>query len=161
MNARLWLSAFLLVGAGAISPAQNRASMESPVIKGEADVIKVSTRFKDFSATGDYRIGVGGEKNDLTGVQLELWAEDGIAVSAPMVDFTQGYTSSWWQVDEVRAKGFVFPESSLPGKVLTLRVTVPRADADAAGRIFVFVAKKYGPTTWYLEDGTALKQEYW
>ncbi len=156
-----WTFILLAIAAGLLASAQGRATMETPVIRGMVDKVTFSTRFSDFAAGSEYRIGVGGAKATLNGLEMELSSEDSGVLSHPTVSFTQGYTSSWWSVDEVRAEGFLFEKSTLDGKTLTLRVEVPRDAAESAGRIFVFVAKKYSPTTWYLEDGAALTSEYW
>ncbi len=156
------ISLFVLLAAVAVgmAPAQGRATMDSPVVRGTPDTVTVVARFKDFSPDGSYRIGVG-SVGDLSGLVLALENDAGESLKFPTISFDQGYTGSWWAVDEVKARGYIFENAGLGGKVLTLKAQVPRDKADAAGRFFVFVAKKYGPTTWYLEDGAELKKTHW
>lgn len=139
---------------------QNRAVMEPPIIKGSVDSISFTARFSELNPEKAYRIGVGVGKGALEGATIELESDDG-ALQAQVVDFTQGNTSSWWGVSEVTARGFLLEGESVPKGTVTLRFSIPRAAADKAKKLYVFVAKKYGPTTWYLEDGSELSDQYW
>lgn len=154
----------LLVGTLFLVPivAQTRASMEAPVVKGTTESIVISARFKGMSAGGSYRIGVGVAKGDLSSAQVDLKRE-GEDLSVTSTEFKQGYTESWWSVPELSAKGFLVEGGLIPDSdvALVLRADVPRAEADRAERLYVFIAKKYGPTTWYLEDGTEINISEW
>ncbi len=139
---------------------QNRAVMEPPIIKGSTDTISFTARFSELNPEKAYRIGVGVGSGALEGATISLETEAG-AVNSSLVDFTQGNTSSWWGVSEVSARGFLLEGASIPSEGVTLRVSIPRSVADKVKKLYVFVAKKYGPTTWYLEDGSELSDEYW
>lgn len=147
----------LLVGL----TAQNRAVMESPIIKGGADTISFVARFSQLNPEKVYRIGVGTSSGPLRGATFELESDAG-AVRGEVVDFVQGYTSSWWDVPEVNARGYVLEGAAVASSAgLMLRFSIPRTEADKLKKLYVFVAKKYGPDRWYVEDGSELSDEYW
>ena len=153
---------FSLMILMSLAVAQDRAVMEPPVIQSDPDVVKFSVRFSSLSPAQDYRVGVGSVGPGLSKVQLEL-TSDGSPVQAEVVEFKQGYTSSWWGVDELSARGFQIQGNLIPPKdaVLSLRVTVPKPDADKVGKLYVFVARQYAGSVWYVEDGTELTREFW
>ena len=138
--------------------AQSRASMASPVVKGTPEEITIVARFSDFNADDEYRIGVGTIKSGLPSAQITLDKDDA-AISASLSDFEQGYTGSWWGVDKVNLRGFQIPGPA--GSDLTLKLVVPRAEAESAEKIYLLVAKKYGENVWYVEDGIELTKENW
>lgn len=143
--------------------AQDRASMTAPVIKTTAEEVTFTVRFEDFVSGSEYRLGVGtAAGNKLTNVKMELSRNDQ-ALKKNLVNFDQGYTASWWNVDKVSVQGFVMTPAELPGKdqKLVLKVTVLRAEADKVKKIFVLVARKYGEDRWYVEDGVELNDSHW
>ena len=142
--------------------AQDRASMEAPLIRTTPDTVSFIALFSAFVPGGYYRLGVGTNGADLSSATIEL-LRDGTPVQVKIVNFTQGYTSAWWGVEQIRVRGCVLKRSQLPGNggSLTLKFSIPRADAGKAGKLYVFVAKKYGPTTWYVEDGAELNRRHW
>ncbi len=150
--------AVFLLGAALLG--QNRAIMEPPIIKGSTETVTFTARFTELNPEKSYRIGVGVGSGALEGATISLETETG-AVNSAIVDFTQGNTSSWWGVSEVNARGFLLEGAAIPTNGVTLRFSIPRSAADKAKKFYVFVSKKYGPTTWYLEDGSELSDEYW
>ena len=155
-------SAFI-IGSGLLlvltpaSFAAERASMEAPVIRASEDSITVSARFSNLSTDGVYRIAAGVASGDLESAQLEL-KKEGDVLDLEVIEYTQGYTSSWWDVSEIAARGYQLEGAGIPddGSSLYLKVTLPLGDADRTGKFYIFVAKQYGPTTWYLEDGSEI-----
>lgn len=137
--------------------AQDRASMEAPVIKTSPESVVVMARISDFTGGENYRVGVGVASGSLSSAKISA-IRDGNTVSLDLVDFKQGFTSSWWSVDELASKGFYLSGNSIPtgDSMISLRVEIPKADADKLDKLYVFVAKKYGGSVWYLEDGTEL-----
>lgn len=141
--------------------AQNRAVMEPPIIKGTTDEVSFSARFSMLNPEKVYHIAVGTGGGSLDGATIAL-ESGGNPVDLKLMDFTQKYTASWWGVPEVEARGFLIEGASIPSEgELTLKFSISRAKADSLKKIYVFVAKQYGPNTWYLEDGTELSDEYW
>lgn len=141
--------------------AQNRAVMEPPIIKGTSEDVSFTARFSMLNPEKTYHLGVATGGGSLEGATIEL-SQDGNPIQLDLMDFTQKHTSSWWGVPEVKARGFLVEGSTItPGGDLTLKFSISRAAADRLKMIYVFVAKKYGPDTWYLEDGTELSDEYW
>jgi len=159
MKAPKWLMILGLASPGLLFSAQ-RASMDAPVVRGAPDEVIVSARFTQFVSGSEYRVGVGAS-GDLAGLTMTL-DQEGTVVSADITSFDQ--PQSWWSdAGQLKAKGFLLQDSELPptGEALSLKVTVPRASADAAGAFFIFVAKRYGPNTWYLEDGSEINDTHW
>ncbi|MFQ5739809.1 MAG: hypothetical protein ACE5JX_12420 [Acidobacteriota bacterium] len=156
---------FLVSFASLVLPsllAQGRASMEAPVIKSTPDEITIVARFSDLSTGGVYRVGIGCV-GKMPPAKIELQKE-GAPSSAKLVDFAQGNASSWWRgVDQVQSRGFILQDSLLPGhdEGLMLKVILDRTEADRIGKFYIFVAKKYGSKTWYLEDAAELGKKYW
>jgi hypothetical protein len=85
------------------------------------------------------------------------------ALSKSVTDFTQGYTSHWWGINELKSRGVSLSESDLPDQEqqLTFRVKLQREAADNFEKLYIFVSRDYGGDTWYLEDGVELDQSYW
>lgn len=142
-----------------------RASMESPIIKSTPDAISFTANFSQLDPNGTYRIGVGASGTHIEGAQLALQTSQGAALPVKPRGFKQGHASSWWGVSEIAAQGFdlVDPLISQAAGRFVLRFQVPRSVIDRlqVKSIYVFVAKKYGPETWYLEDGAELSDQYW
>jgi hypothetical protein len=143
------------------SMEENRASMEAPVVRGTEEGVTIAVRFTGFAAGDSYRIGLGAAA-PISSATLELKVA-GQPLQAQTVEFSQGYTKTWWGMEELKVSGFVMKGDQLPsgGDLLGLKVTIPRADADKAGKVYVFVAKKYGENIWYLEDGVELSSSDW
>ena len=159
MKAPKWLMILGLASPGLLFSAQ-RASMEAPVVRGAPGEVSVSARFSQFVSGSEYRVGVGAS-GDLAGLTISL-DQDGTAVSGDLTSFDQ--PQSWWsEAGQLKAKGFLLQDSKLPaaGETLSMKVTIPRASADAAGAFFIFVAKRYGRNTWYLEDGAEINESHW
>ena len=156
--------ALLVCGLCLTSPLfpQDRASMEAPVIKTSPGTVVLMARISAFTAGEDYRLGLGVASGDLASARVEL-IRDGNTLSLDLASFKQGFTSSWWSVDELSAKGFYLSGSDIPtgAGTISLKVEIPKADADKLGKVYVFVAKKYGGSVWYLEDGAELTSQDW
>lgn len=141
---------------------QGRAVLTSPVLNAGPDTISFVTRFSDFVEGRDYRIGVGTTDGPLAGANFEL-SRDGAVISKELFSFRQGSASAYFEVDEIQVQGYFFPASELPpaNVEITLRVSLPRSEADRAQRIFVVVTKQFGPDTWYIMDGAEMNSSHW
>jgi hypothetical protein len=66
-------------------------------------------------------------------------------------------------MNELKSRGVSLAASDLPsaGQQLTFRVKLSRAAADNFEKLYIFVSRDYGGSTWYLEDGVELDQSYW
>ncbi len=137
------------------------ATMQAPVVQGSADEISLVASFDGFSDDSEYRIGVGSTGSKVPGLWLALYNGDDDALAHPVQEFEQGNTKSWWSVDQVSAKGYVFSGKELGSEEVTLKVKVSRTEAEAAKALYVFVAKKYGKDHWYLEDGVEVNEKHW
>ena len=139
-----------------------QAVMSAPVLRTSPEEIRFTARFSDFNAGEDYRIGVGTAGETIQGATIEL-VKDTTVLPNKLVTFEQGFAKLWFKVDKISVQGFVLPPSKLPaeGEALLLRVVVPRAEADRLKRMFVILAKKYGPTRWYIEDGAEMTDTDW
>lgn len=135
--------------------------MTSPVIRTSTEEVTFSTEFSDFVPGADYRLGVGTAGSKLT-AKLELLKNE-VAVEKAPASFVQGFASSWWDVDRVSVQGFVLSRAELPGKgeKLRLRVSLSRAHANTLKKIYVLVARKYGASRWYIEDGVEMDDSLW
>ncbi|MGH9341715.1 MAG: hypothetical protein ACRD1R_19545 [Acidobacteriota bacterium] len=141
--------------------AQGRASMSSPIIRTRADGVSITANFNDFSAGKKYRIGIGTAEGSLAGATIEL-LKNNAPVPQQLTAFKQGYTSNWWNVNGITARGWVFDADDFAGgEVLTLKVNIPRAEIDKLKSLYIIVAKDYGSDLWYLEDGSELTEKYW
>lgn len=142
--------------------AQSRATLEPPVIKATEGQITITAKFSNFDTAQKYRVGVGSAKGQLTGAQFSL-AENGETRSTSATTFTQGHTSQWWNVPEIKARGYILEGRSVPrsGKTLTLTVVLPRSEADQLAPLYFFVSRDYGSGLWYLEDGVDITEAYW
>ena len=141
--------------------AQDRASMTSPVIKTTVEDIQFSVDLSDFSPGNVYRLGVGAAQNAVN-AKLELLKNETPMTSKPM-DFVQGYTSAWWQVEQLSVTGYTLKGSDVPkqGEKITFRVSISRSDAKTISKVYLLVSRQYGPDLWYLEDGVDLDQSNW
>lgn len=141
---------------------QDSATMSAPVVRTAEGQVVFTTHLKDFVAGSKYRIGIGGVGNSAPDATIELEMGDQ-AISKSATDFTQGYTSHWWGMDELKSRGVALTGSDLPGKgqELIFRVKLAREAADNFEKLYIFVSRDYGGDTWYLEDGVELDQSYW
>ncbi|MEE8160720.1 MAG: hypothetical protein V3T61_03695 [Acidobacteriota bacterium] len=139
-----------------------QAVMSAPVLRTSPEEIRFTARFSDFKAGEDYRIGVGTVGEKIRDATIELVKDDTVLPNQ-VETFEQGFARSWFEVDKISVQGFVLPPSKLPaeGEALLLRVVVPRPEADRLKRMFVILARKYGPTRWYIEDGSELNDTLW
>ena len=155
----LWVG--LCVGVLSVSSTAvfGQVEMSAPVLRKEEGRLLVSTHFKGFEQGKDYRLGVGavGQTPD---AKLTFRASDK-SLDIPSTDFTQGFTSDWWNVDQIEANGFRFKGDKVLDvePILEVEITVERADK--LKRIFFFVARDYGGGAWYLEDGVEINQSHW
>lgn len=164
------LNKFLYVAVGtllfltpvALIFAQDSATMSAPVVKNADGQVVFTTRLQNFVPGSEYRVGIGGVGNSAPDATIEVEIGDS-GLSKPTTDFTQGFTSHWWGVDELKSRGVALGASDLPekGKELTLRVKLMREAADNFEKLYLFVSRDYGGSTWYLEDGVELDQSYW
>lgn len=141
---------------------QDRVSLAPPVLKGEPDQISFTTRFSGFVSGSDYRLGVGSTDGEIEGIQFEL-SQGGTSLSKKLVSFSQGYASQYFEVEEIQVQGFLFPSAELPGKgeEVGMKVTIPRAEAERLGRLFIIVTKQFGPDRWYIMDGAEINDSHW
>jgi hypothetical protein len=140
---------------------QGRATLTSPVLKAETDTITFTTRFSSFVDGNDYRIGVGTTGEELVGAQFEL-SQGGSALSKELFSFRQGFATAYFNVDEIQVQGYFFPSAELPAgdEQLTLKVILPRSEAEKAERLFIIVTKQFGPDTWYIMDGAEINNSH-
>jgi hypothetical protein len=139
-----------------------QAVMSPPVLKSTPEEISFATRFSEFTAGENYRIGVGAAGEEIRDAKIELVKGDTV-LSSETATFEQGYTRSWFEVDNISVQGFLLSDDQFPadGEQLILRVTVPRPEAERLKRLFVVLARQYGPTRWYIEDGSELNDSVW
>ncbi len=141
---------------------QGRVSMTAPVLKAETEQISFTTRFSDFVAGSDYRLGVGTTGDKIEGAEFEL-SKDNAPLSTELISFTQGFASAYFEVEEISVQGFSFPSTDLPGagEEVAMKVTIPRAEAERLERIFIVVTKQFGPDRWYIMDGGEINSTHW
>ena len=146
---------WLLVGQG-------RVSMAPPVLKAEPEQISFTTRFSNFVSGSDYRLGVGTTGDEIDGAGFELSTAGG-PLSKELISFRQGFASAYFEVEEVFVQGFSFPSTDLPaeGEEVSMKVTIPRAEAERLDRLFIIVAKQFGPERWYIMDGVEINNSHW
>ncbi len=160
MNKTICCAALILLIAAV--PLLARAVMSTPILKTSPDEISVTTSFSGFEPESEYRIGIGMVGQPSEKVQLNLLKNDN-RVSKSVEAFNQGYTSTWFEVDSVQLQGFRVAGPDLPGSDgrLTLKITLPRDEADRLGKFFIIVAKNYGSDTWYVEDASEVNETHW
>lgn len=151
----------LAILLAAPAAAQDRAVMSAPVIRSTAEEIVISAKFTNFGADRHYRIGFGAVEQ-VPQMTVELLKDDQ-PVQVEPTNFTQGNTSGWWQVEAVKARGYVLQGADLPGQEgnLVFRVTLKRSEAEKYAKLYIFVARNYGGNRWYLEDGTVIEKSDW
>jgi len=159
---KLRLLSFLWVIFTASLVGQGRVSLSAPILKGEPDQISFTTRFSGFVSGSDYRLGVGTTGEDIEGIEVELTQGD-TPLSKTRASFRQGFASAYFEVEEILVQGFLFPSSDLPGQgeEVAMKVTIPRTEADSLERIFIIVAKQFGPDRWYIMDGAEINDSHW
>jgi hypothetical protein len=159
---RVVLGISLLLTSGVLVLAQDSAAMGPPVIRSTGEEVVFVTKVQDFVAGSRYRLGIGCPGTSAPDASLELKMGNEV-LGNPAVEFTQGYTSHWWGMDQLMAKGFQLKASELPeeGQALIFRMVVPKEIADKHEKIYIFVSRDYGNNTWYPEDGVELDQSYW
>jgi hypothetical protein len=136
--------------------------MSAPILQVTPEEISFTTTFSNFVPGSSYRLGVGttGDKTNSTTIEL---LKENIVLSKKVVGFEQGFARSWFEVDRIFVRGLLFRSAELPGsgEDLTLKVTLPRAEADRLKRLFVILAKQYGPDRWYIVEGAELNESHW
>ena len=156
------LGALLFLTPTSLLLAQDSATMSAPVVRTAEGQVIFTTQVENFVAGSKYRVGIGGVGNSGPAASIELELGEN-ALAKPETDFTQGYTSHWWGMDALKSRGVALAAGELPskGQQLTVRVKVPRDNADAFDKLYIFVSRDYGGDTWYLEDGVELDKSYW
>lgn len=141
---------------------QDRASMTAPVVKPTPEEVVMTVRFNDFNAGNEYRIGVGTATAKIPNVKIELLKNDA-PISKNLASFEQGFAQHWWNIDKVVSQGFALTAPDFPkqDEKLSMRVTVPKAEADKLKKIYLFISKKYAEDRWYIEDGVELTDAHW
>ncbi len=153
---------FLWVILTASLVGQDRVTLAPPVLKGEPDQISFTTRFSSFVSGSDYRLGVATTGEEIEGIEFEL-SQGGAPLSKKLVSFSQGFASAYFEVEEIQVQGFSFPSTDLPGEgeEVAMKVTIPRAEAERLGRLFIIVTKQFGPDRWYIMDGAEINDSHW
>jgi hypothetical protein len=156
------LGALLFLSPAGLLIAQDSATMSAPVVRTAEGQVEFTTRLQDFVPGSKYRIGIGGVGNNAPDATIEVKLGD-TALSKSATDFTQGFTSHWWGMNELKSRGIALAASELPeqGQQLTFKVHLSREAADNFEKLYIFVSRDYGGSTWYLEDGVELDQSYW
>lgn len=141
---------------------QDEASMSAPVLRGTPEEISVTTRFSNFVPGNRYRLGVGTAGDKIDNAKIELLKGD-TPLSKKLASFRQGYAKDWFEVKEIVVQGFLFSAADLPrqDEELTLKVSIPRAEADRLKKFFVILAKHYPPNRWYIMEGAELDDSLW
>ena len=136
--------------------------MSTPTLRASAEEIRFRTRFSNFSKGESYRLGVGTASAQVENIKIKLLRGETILPNK-LVNFQQGYTKSWFEVDKILVQGFVFTSDETPAQSeeLTLLVTVSRDEADKQKRFFLILAKEYGPDVWYVQEGAELTDSLW
>jgi len=136
-------------------------TMGSPVVRIVEGSVLISVRADQFNAGDNYRIGVGvvGE----TPLAAEMTFTKGAETIDEVVEFTQGFTAHWWNVDQIVCKGLELSGDMLPaaGEEGNLQIKIDRDALEGKEKIYIFVSKDYGSDTWYLEDGSELDKSFW
>lgn len=155
----LIMALFMLANLGSIGFAQQRAEMSEPLVAREGENVVLRVSLQKLAPGGQYRIGVGAAQEVPSG-DMELLAgkQNSGAIAS---NFTQGFTAHWWNVDKLQAQGFIIESDQFAGNSLTFRAVIGKEHLDKLGQVFVFIARKYGENTWYLEDGVELNQSHW
>ncbi len=154
--------AFLWVIFTVSLAGQGRVSLSAPILKGEPDQISFTTRFSSFVSGSDYRLGVGTTGDKIEGIEVELTQGD-TPLSKKQASFRQGFATAYFEVEEILVQGFLFPATDLPGEgeEVAMKVTIPRSEADRLKRLFIIVAKQFGPDRWYIMDGAEINDSHW
>lgn len=155
------LLVLLAVSLQGFLEGQDRPSLTAPVLKAEPETISFTTRITNLAPGSDYRIGVGAP-TDIQGGTFEVANGDAVLPMEPAA-FKQGYATAYFEMDAIPALGYLFSSTDLPGpeEAIVLKVSVPREEADRLERIFIFVSKQFGPTTWYIMDGAEINNTHW
>ena len=138
---------------------QQEASMSSPLLKATAEEVGLTARFSAFPSGNDYRLGVGSVGGAISDLKIELSKGD-VQLSKNVESFNQGYTNSWFEVDEISVQGFHLTASDLPasGEELILTISVPRSEAERLTKFFLILARKYNPDRWYVVEGAEINE---
>ena len=138
---------------------QQEASMSSPILKATADEVGVTTRFSAFPSGNEYRLGVGSVGGAISDLKIELSKGD-TQLSKNVESFTQGYTNSWFEVDEISVQGYHLTSGDIPasGEELIMTISVPRSEAERLTKFFVILARKYNPDRWYVVEGAEIDE---
>jgi hypothetical protein len=125
-------------------------------------MVIVSARVSNFVPGKSYRLGVGCAGDKQLAAEVALSKADA-PITKDSVEFKQGNTAHWWNVPELWCVGFTFTpdELSTQGLEFKLTASVDREVADACGKLYIFVSRDYGSSTWYLEDGSELEKTLW
>ena len=152
----------LTLGLGWQILGQDPASMSSPRISTTAGAINFITRFSTFAPGGDYRLGVGTRGQRIRRIKMEL-LQGNKPLPKRRMTFPQGLAGPWFHVNEILVQGFVFRSAELPtqGEEFVLKVTIPRAEAEALGQLFVVLARRLVKDRWHIVDGTEINQTHW
>lgn len=136
--------------------------MTAPVVKPTPEAVVMTARFNDFNAGSEYRIGVGAATAKIPNAKIELLKNDA-PIDKTLTSFEQGYAQHWWKIDKIVSQGFALTEADFPkpDEKLSMRVTVPKAEADKLKKIYLFISKKYPEDRWYIEDGIELTDAHW
>lgn len=154
------IATFLILGTHGLVVGQ--AVMSSPTVRANEEGVQITARFSNFSKESSYRIGVGTTGAQLENAKIELLKGE-TPLSNNLVNFKQGYTQSWFEVDEILVRGVVFtPDGDpAPSEAVLIRVTLPKEEADRQKRLFLILSKSYGPDVWYIQEGAELNESVW
>ena len=160
MDKKICCAALMLLIAAV--PLLARAEMSTPILRTSPGEISLTTSFSGFESGSEYRIGIGVVGQTARNLQLNLLKNNN-QISRSVEAFHQGYTSTWFNVESVQLQGYRVAGADLPASDgrLTLKITLPREEADRLGKFFIIVAKNYGADTWYLEDGSEVNKTHW
>ena len=159
MSRSLLVAVFCLSLGGLVS---GQAEMSSPALRTTVEEIILTTHFSGFVQGENYRLGIGTVSSRLEAAKIELLKGEAV-LSNELVTFQQGFTNSWFNVDEILVQGYAFSLDTLPAQDerLTLKVTVSKSEAERQKKLFIILAKSYGPDVWYLQEGAELTDSLW
>ena len=159
---RSLLATFMILAPNLFLLGQDRVSMSAPQLAVTPEELRLTAHFSHFVRGSYYRLGVGTTGEKINNLKMDLF-KGRTVLDKELVSFQQGFAQSWFEVDQLFVEGFNFLRAEVPraGETLTLKVTLPRAEAQRLGRLFVIIAKRYTLDRWYLEDGIELNPSDW
>ena len=159
---RVLLATFLFLIPDLFLLGQETASMSAPLLRTTPQEISLTARFSNFVQGSYYRLGIGTTAEQINDLEMEI-LKGNTVLAKELISFEQGFTQSWFEVDQISIQGFHFLRAEVPeaGEELTLKVSFPRAEGESHERLFIIIARRYSLDRWYIEDGSELEKSSW